>query len=147
MARADPYSAFRFVVAIDQVQTGGFAKVKGLQRETKVDSFREGGVNDFEHKLVSLTTYPNLVLERGLVDPTLWEWHQSVVEGRVKHRTILVTLRDELGADAFGWIVQGAFPVKWGVADFDAASGQIAVESVEFAHHGLLRRMARSRAA
>lgn len=147
MTRADPYSAFRFVVAIDQVQTGGFAKVKGLQRETKVDSFREGGVNDFEHKLVSLTTYPNLVLERGLVDPALWEWHQSVVEGRVKHRTILVTLRDELGADAFGWIFQGAFPVKWGVADFDAASGQIAVESVEFAHHGLLRRTARSRAA
>ena len=147
MARTDPYSGFRFVVAIDQLQHGGFSKVRGLQRETKVDSFREGGVNDFEHKHVNLTSYPNLVLERGLVDPALWEWHQAVVEGRVTYRTIMVTLRDLSGNDAFGWVVQGAFPVKWSVADFDAASGQIAVETIEFAHHGLLRRMARSRAA
>lgn len=147
MARIDPYSGFRFVVAIDQLPQAGFSKAKGLQRETKVESFREGGVNDFEHKLVTLTSYPNLVLERGLVDPALWEWHQAVIEGRVQRRTIMVTLRDEAQQDAFGWIAHSAFPVKWSVADFDAASGQIAAESVEFAHHGLLRRVMRSRAA
>jgi phage tail-like protein len=140
MARRDPYSVFRFVVEIDGVLRGGFSKVRGLNRETKVESFREGGVNDFERKLVTLTTYPPLVLERGLADPLLWEWHQKVVEGRVDRRAITISLRDERGSDIWGWTVQGAFPAKWTISDFDAASGQVATESVEFVHHGLLRR-------
>lgn len=140
MARNDPYSGFRFQVEIDGLFQGGFAKVKGLHRETKVESFREGGVNDFERKLVTLTIYPALVLERGLVDPRLWEWHQRVVEGRIQRRTITINLRDERGQDVWGWTVQSAFPSKWSVSDFDAANGQVAIESLEFAHHGILRR-------
>jgi len=140
MARSDPYSVFRFLVEIDGLLQGGFSKVRGLQRETKVESFREGGVNDFERKLVTLTTYPALVLDRGLADPRLWDWHQKVAEGRVQRRTITLTLRDERGRDVWGWTVHSAFPSKWSVSDFDAASGQVAVESLEIAHHGILRR-------
>jgi phage tail-like protein len=140
MARRDPYSGFRFLVEIDGLLQGGFTKVRGLQRETKVDSIREGGVNDFERKLVNLTTYPPLVLERGLAAPAVWEWHQKVVEGRVERRTVRITLRDEKGKDVWGWTVQGAFPSKWSVSDFDANSGQVAAETLELVHHGLLRR-------
>jgi phage tail-like protein len=140
MARSDPYAGFRFVVLVDQIQKGGFTKVRGLQRETRVETFREGGVNDHEHKLITLTSYPNLVLERGLADPDLWTWHQSVVEGKVKRATLTVTLRDENQKDVWGWLIQNAYPVKWSVADFDAASGQVVAETIEFAHHGLLRR-------
>ena len=140
MARSDPYSGFRFVVLVDQVQKGGFTKVRGLQRETRVETFREGGVNDHEHKLATLTSYPNVVLERGLADPDLWDWHQAVTEGKVKRATLTITLRDEAQKDVWGWLVQQAYPVKWGVADFDANSGQVVAETIEFAHHGLLRR-------
>lgn len=140
MTRADPYAGFRFVVLIDQILKGGFSKVRGLSRETKVETFREGGVNDHEHKLASLTSYGNLVLERGLADPFLYSWHQAVVEGLIKRAMITVTLRDEGGRDAWSWNVLNAFPVKWSVADFDAASGQVSAESVEFAHHGFLLR-------
>jgi phage tail-like protein len=144
MTRSDPYSGFRYVIAIDQIQQGGFSKVKGLQRETKVDSHREGGINDFEHKLMSLTTHSNLVLERGLFDPALWDWHQAVTEGRVERRSVTITLRDAEQREAWSWTAQGAFPVKWSASDFDAVSGQIVTESVELAHHGLLRRRGQS---
>jgi phage tail-like protein len=147
MARRDPYSGFRFLVEIDGLLQGGFSKVRGLSRETRVDSFREGGVNDFERKLATLTVYPALVLERGLADQKLWDWHQKVVEGRIARRTITVTLRDEMGRDVWGWVVQGAFPSKWSVSDFDAASGQVSAESVELVHHGVLRRQIGSAAA
>jgi phage tail-like protein len=147
MKRNDPYSGFRFAVEIDGLLQGGFSKVRGLNRETKVESFREGGVNDFERKLVSLTTYPALVLDRGLADQRLWDWHQQVVEGNVKRRVITITLRDERGSDVWGWTVHSAFPVKWAVSDFDAASGQVATESIEFVHHGILRRSLGSAAA
>lgn len=45
MARSDPYRAFRFLVEIDNMQQGGFQSVAGLERETKTDTYREGGVN------------------------------------------------------------------------------------------------------
>lgn len=140
MWRMDPYSGFRFAVAIDQIRWAGFSKVKGLQRETKVETYHEGGVNDFEHKLMTSTGYPSLVLERGLADPALWIWHQDVIEGRVKRRTITISLRNEWDFDAWSWTVQAAYPVKWACADFDAASGQVAAETIEFVHNGLLRR-------
>jgi phage tail-like protein len=147
MARTDPYSGFRFVVEIDGLLQGGFSQVRGLQRETKIDSFREGGVNDFERKLVTLTTYPALVLNRGLADPRLWEWHQKVIEGSVVRRTITITMRDSLARDVWGWTVQSAFPSKWSVTDLDTASGQVSIESLEFVHHGILRRQLGSAAA
>lgn len=147
MTRRDPYSGFRFTVEIDGLLQGGFSKVRGLQRETKVDSIREGGVNDFERKLVNLTTYPPLVLERGLVADSLWEWHQQVIEGLVLRRMVRITLRDSQGRDAWGWTVQNAFPNKWSASDFDANSGQITAESVELVHHGLLHRRIGSAAA
>ncbi len=140
MPRGDPYSGYRFVVLVNQVIKGGFARVRGLNRETRVETFREGGVNDHEHKLATMTAYGNLVLERGLADPFLYAWHQAVVEGQVKRALLTVTLRDERGTDAWSWNVINAFPVKWAVSDFDAASGQVATEAVEFAHHGFLLR-------
>lgn len=140
MAQRDPYSGFRFVVEIAGLQQAACSKVRGLQRETRVESFREGGVNDFERKLITVTTYPNLVLDRGLADPKLWEWHQQVIEGRVLRLPITITLRDSTNTDVWGWLVNSAFPVKWAASDFDAASGQVVTESIEFAHHGFLRR-------
>lgn len=140
MARRDPYSGFRFLVEVDQVIKGGFSRVRGLARETRVETFREGGVNDHEHKLASLTTYGNLVLERGIADPFLYAWHQAVVEGLVKRAVVTVTLRDEGKNDVWSWNVLSAYPVKWTASDLDAASGQVTTESVEFAHHGFLLR-------
>lgn len=147
MARSDPQAGFRFKVIIDQVQTAGFSRVKGLSRETRVESYREGGVNDYEHKLITLTSYPNLVLERGLASPELWNWHQDVVEGRVKRHTITITLEDEQRRETWSWTASQAYPVKWSGSDFDASSGQVTVEAVEFAHHGLLLRKAGGQAA
>jgi len=137
VARTDPFHGFRFRVEIDQVQHGGFSKVKGLVRETKVETRREGGLNDFEHKFATLTIYPSLVLERGLADDYLWSWHEDVVEGRVKRRTITIVLQNEAGEEVWRWLIDNAFPVKWAGTDLDGASSQVLVESVELAHHGI----------
>ena len=137
MARNDPFHGFRFRVEFDQVQHGGFARVKGLVRETKIDARREGGVNDFEHKFATLTSYGNLTLERGLADDYLWSWQEDVVGGTIKRRLVTVSLHDETDTEVWRWLVDDAFPVKWAGTDLDAASGQVLVESVEFAHHGI----------
>jgi phage tail-like protein len=139
LARPDPYRVFRFVVEIDGTEAGGFRAVSGVERQTQVEPYREGGVNDFEHQLVVKTTYPPLVLRRGLVGAWLWDWHQEVIAGRVRRRTVSVLLLDEAGQEAWRWVCVGAYPVKWTGAELDALSDAVATESVELAHHGITR--------
>lgn len=139
MARADPYRAFRFVVEINGTEQGGFQSVTGLVRETKIEPYREGGVNDFEHQHASLTTYPALTLKRGLIDPELWDWHRDVIAGSIKRNTISVVLLDQGGEEVWRWICAAAYPSKWTGGDLDAMQNTLATETVEFVHHGLTR--------
>ena len=67
MARPDPYRAFRFRIEIQGLVQGGFRSVGGMERQTAIEPYREGGVNDFEHQLVVQTTFPPLTLQQGLV--------------------------------------------------------------------------------
>jgi len=134
--RTDPFMNFRFVVEIDHVQHGGFARVKGMARELKIDSYHEGGLNDFEHKLASQALFGNIVLERGLVDDYLWSWQDAAVEGRIQRRDLTISVRDGTLVEVWRWLVDGAFPVKWTGTDLDASSAQAVVESVELAHRG-----------
>src|SRR5688572_17126966 len=120
MMRADPYRAYRFRVEVDATEQGGFQSVGGLARESNIETFREGGVNTFEHQLVTLTTYPTLVLKRGLVDRDLWEWHERVILGDVERKTISIVLVGEGGNEAWRWVVQSAFPSKWTLGELDA---------------------------
>lgn len=139
MARRDPYRAFRFRIEIQGLVQGGFRSVGGIERQTTVEPYREGGVNDFEHQLVVKTTSPPLTLQQGLVETTLWDWHQDVVAGSVTRRDVTIELLDETGREAWRWVCRSAFPAKWSGADLDAVSGAIATESVELVHHGIRR--------
>lgn len=139
MPRSDPYRAFRFRVEIDGLVAGGFRSVSGIERQTTVEPYREGGVNHFEHQLAVKTTYPVLTLQRGLVETTLWDWHQDVVDGSVTRRDVTISLLDERGEEAWRWVCVGAYPSKWAGADLDATSGAIAAESVELVHHGVTK--------
>ena len=138
-ARPDPYRAYRFLVEIDGTEQGGFQTVSGIERATKIDGYREGGVNDHERQIAGATTYPALKLKRGLVDTGLWDWHQDVIAGTVQRKTISVVLLDEVGAEVWRWVLAEAFPSKWSGGDLDASQSVIATESVEFVHHGLTR--------
>jgi phage tail-like protein len=141
VARVDPFRGFRFLVEIQGIASGAFVRVKGLARELKYESIKEGGVNDFEHKLVSAVTYPPLVLERGLALLDLWDWVQEAVNGNVIRRNLSIRLLNELGLPAAPWCwhADNAIPVKWSCTDVDAHSSQVLIETLELSHHGLRR--------
>jgi phage tail-like protein len=133
----DPYMNFRFAVEFDQVTRGGFNKVKGVSREVKVETYHEGGQNEFEHKFASQTTYGNLTLERGVVDPFLWSWQQDVSDGFIERHNITIVLKDGRQNEVWRWLVAGAFPTRWSASDLDGSGAQVLVESIEFAHRGI----------
>jgi phage tail-like protein len=140
MRDTDPYSGFRFRIEILGLQVGGFTEVAGLDREVQVEDFREGGLNDYTHKLATVTKYQNLTLKRGLADATdLWQWHQDVVNGKIQRRQLNVVLIDIAGRDTWRWVVEKAYPVKWSGASLNASTNAVLVESVEFVHTGIRR--------
>jgi len=137
MTRQDPLRAFRFLVEIEGIASGGFTRVKGLSREVKMESYREGGVNDYEHKLVTQVSYPVVILERGLALDDLWKWALATADGEVRRRTIRIHLQNEANEKTWAWQVEYALPVKWTASDLDAQASQVVMESLELAHHGL----------
>src|SRR6185369_13911998 len=137
MTRQDPLRGFRFLVEIEGITSGGFTKVKGLSRELKTESYREGGVNDYEHKLLTQVTYPVVILERGLALEDLWKWALAAADGDATRRTIRVRLQNEDGSRAWAWQIEHALPVKWSSSDLDANASQVVIETLELAHHGL----------
>jgi phage tail-like protein len=137
MTRQDPLRGFRFLVEIEGIASGGFTRVKGLSREIKHESYREGGVNEYEHKLVTQVTYPVVVLERGLALDDLWKWAQAAADGDVKRRTIWIRLQNEANERTWAWQIENAIPVKWTASDLDAQGSPVVMESLELAHHGL----------
>src|SRR5512144_556471 len=125
MARQDPLRGFRFLIEIEGITSGGFTRVKNLSREVKHESYREGGVNDYEHKLVTQVSYPAVVLERGLALQDLWQWALDAADGNVQRKTVWVRLQDEAGDKAWSWQLEHALPVKWAATDLDAQGSQV----------------------
>jgi phage tail-like protein len=139
MARQDPLRGFRFLLEIDEITNGGFMRMKGLSREVKYGSYREGGVNEYEHKLLTHVSYPVVVLERGLAIDDLWKWALAASDGDVQRKTIRIRLQDEANEKQWAWQIEHAVPVRWAVSDLDAQTSAVVMETLELAHQGLRR--------
>ena len=137
MTRQDPLRGFRFLLEIEGITSGGFTRVKGLSRELKYESYREGGVIEYEHKLITQVSYPVVVLERGLALDDLWKWALAAADGEVKRKTIWIRLQNEANERMWAWQIEYALPVKWTASDLDAQTSPVVMESLELAHHGL----------
>ena len=137
--RNDPYIAFNFLVEIEGLLVGGFTEITGLQIETEVKDYREGGLNNYIHKLAGPTRYPsNLILKHGLTDiETLWNWHQDVTQGIIKRKNGTIYLLDRQRIPAMWWDFMEAYPVKWSGPELLANSNTVAIETIELVPNGI----------
>jgi phage tail-like protein len=138
--RHDPYPSFNFAVEISGIFVAGFNDVSGLQAEIEVQEYREGGVNEYIHKRAGPARYPsNLILKRGTGDNTeLWSWYCSVLQGTIQRKSLDVVLMDSAGTEKRRWTFKNAYPVKWAGPEFKAQGSEVAIESLELAHEGLV---------
>jgi phage tail-like protein len=138
--RHDPYPSFNFSVEISGLIVASFSEASGLQAEIEVQEYREGGVNGYVHKRLGPAKYPsNLILKKGITDSTeLWSWYCQVLQGQIQRKSLDVVLMDASGSEQRRWTFQRAYPVKWAGPDLKAQSSEMAIESMELAHEGLL---------
>jgi phage tail-like protein len=145
-ARTDPLLAHRFAVEIDGVIVGGFAEATGLGVELETFDYREGGVNEFVHRLPGPARSPaNLILRRGFAaSDVLWRWQDDAARGRIQRRNGALVILDR-GSEAMRFSFVGGYPVRWTGPDLRAGSATAALESLEIAHRGLTLRRAGAR--
>jgi phage tail-like protein len=60
------------------------------------------------------------------------------MKGTFERRPLTVLLMDLQGGRARTWHFSKAFPVKWVGPDMKASQNGIAIETVEFAHEGIV---------
>ena len=141
--RKDPLPVFCFKVDLNLGGGGGaaafFKSVTGLKYETETSDVKEGGVNGTTWKLVGATKWSNIVLKRGFTsDSELLSWRDGWMSGQkmTRVRGTITQLNSKLESVA-EWSFEGGWPTKWELSELDASKNEVAIETLEIAHHGL----------
>ncbi len=128
---------------------GGFQEVTGLEIELDVQEYLEGGRNDGITRRVGRAKYQPIVLKRGMfygdsgtVNRALWQWLQSIASGvRPVPRCdgMIQVMRETAAASevAAVWTFDRGLPVRVRGPQFNAKTGEIAIEELHVAHEGL----------
>jgi phage tail-like protein len=163
--RFDPAPSYLFFVELSGLLVAFFTECSGLKVERKMEEIKEGGLNDYVHKLPGRLEYKNIVLKRGLsMSRALWDWFMqgrhdcnvkrlnfSIIQGAPGQNLATAIAGGTMGMAemAFGmlgkgfgkvkhWDVENAWPVKWEMSALKASDSKtVAIETLEIAHHGL----------
>jgi phage tail-like protein len=134
----DPYLAHPFALELGSVQVAMFGEISGLQAQSEVFEYKEGGVNTYSHKFPGRTTYPNVTLKWGSTgEQTLWDWYHTIIQSTkpASHKKAISIIQfDATLQEVRRWNLRDAFPVKWVGPNFNSAQSQISIESLELAY-------------
>lgn len=130
-----------------QVEWGGtkigFSEVSGLDVETDLIEYRDGASPEYSNiKMPGMQKYSNITLKRGVFqsDNEFYGWwnEAKLFEGNSTpfRRDIIISLLNESHEPVVTWKVKNAWALKVQSTDFNAASSETAVESIELVHEG-----------
>lgn len=138
--RKDPYRSYQFLVEIEGITRAGFRECSGLNSTQDAIEYREGNEALTTRKLPGLVKYSNISLKWGITDDAeLWAWRNKVVSGKIERRNGSIILLDDTGAEKVRWNFREAWPTKWTGPSFNATGNDIAIETLEIAHEGLVK--------
>jgi len=140
-AQIDPLLSGKFWIEVQGVVEGSFTECTGLNVETELMEYAEGGLNEFVHKLPVRTKYSNVTLKRGFIGSfTLWDWYCKAINGVIEPWDISIVVSENTGGsqgkEKARWNLHQAYPVKWQGPELRADGQSVMVETLELAHRG-----------
>jgi phage tail-like protein len=118
-----------------------FSEVSGLTQEVQLIEYRDGSSPDYSTvKMPGLHKYNNITMKRGIVkgDNEFFNWLNTVKLNTIDRKNITISLLNEKHEPVMTWTAQNAFPVKVEGPGLKASGNEVAVESIELAHEGLV---------
>ncbi len=136
-----PRANFRFKVSIEGVEVAGFSEVSSFDASIEPIEYREGDMEtETSLKVAGLRKYGNITMKKGVIkNQALYDWLAAGLTGAVTRKTVTISLLDEAQAEVATWQIINAWPTKYTMSDFNATSNEIAIESLELAHEGMIR--------
>lgn len=128
----------RFEVTIDhKVDLGNWTKCEGLTVEWEIQEYREGGLNDYVHRLPGRRKYQNIKLTRPIDASSrqVAAWI-SDVEGPGTGHTAQIAILDGSGEAVAVWDIVDIWPTRWSGPSMDVNGKDIGFETLELAHNG-----------
>ena len=61
-----------------------------------------------------------------------------MTQGRIRRKDVSILLLDSTGEEQWRWNFRQALPVKWVGPQFRASNAEIAIETLELVHKGLV---------
>lgn len=135
-----PLPKFYFSVNIDGTDYP-FQEVSGLETETQILEYRHSNSKQFSTiKMPGIQKVGNITLKKGVFvkDNNFFKWYSAIKMNTIKRITVIVKLLDESGKPTMTWTLQNAWPTKIQGTDLKSDGNEIAVETIEFAHEGLV---------
>ena len=137
----DPEGNYVFALEIDGIEVAQFLECSGLKNTTEVFELQEGGMNDRVHKLPGQSRWDNIVLRYGVTsDVSLMEWRGEILTddfGRNSRRKGSIVVKNNQMEVVRRYNFLEAWPVSWEGPNLAASGAELAIESVELAHHGI----------
>ena len=140
-SRNDPYAGFNYIVELDNEgdAVAGFSEVSGLGTETDPIEYRNGDEENTVRKLPGLKKFTNISLKRGFTDSKeLWNWRKTVMDGQTERKGGSIVLRNEAGEEALRYTFREGWPCKWEGPSLNAKNNEVAIETLEICHEGLI---------
>jgi phage tail-like protein len=142
--RFDPFPTFKFHVQVGDITEAAFSDCSGLEMSTEVFTYAEGGLNEYVHQFPGRTKYSNITLKRGFATSNeIYKWYKEMEskllggESFDFRQVTIILYSSVIPGKSMRWILNKAFPVKWVGPVFKADEAAVAVETLEFAHHGI----------
>lgn len=135
----DPYSGYNFWVEWDGIVHAGFKECSGLTATRKAGMYREGTDKSLgQRQIPGLNSYGNISLKRGVTDnKELWIWHKNLQDGVTDRRNVSIILANDKGEEKQRWNLENCWPTVWNAPSFNAASDEVAIETLELVHEGI----------
>ena len=135
-----PIPAFHFKVEWGGKNVG-FSEASGLTQELQLIEYRDGNSPDYSTiKMPGLHKYNNITLKRGVMkgDNEFFKWLNTVKLNTIERRDLTISLLNEKHEAVMVWKAHNAFPVKVEGPGLKASGNEVAIESIEIAHEGLV---------
>jgi phage tail-like protein len=133
----DSLLGHRFALEISGIEQASFQECTGLQIQTEVFEYKEGGLNSYSHRLPGRTTFSNVTLKWGSTDsPDLLDWYNALITAEKKadaKRHVSIIQYDGKPNEVRRWNLKFAYPVKWVGPSFNAATSALSIETLELA--------------
>lgn len=133
------FLGYRYKVDFEGGGTAFFKSVSGLESETEVVAYREGGVNESTHKIIGARKWPNIVLKQGFTggESSRKFLAAVAVKTTTNRKGISITVYDRDGAPQRRYNFFECWPVKYEGPELNAKNNEAAIESLELSNEGV----------